>query len=116
MSRDVEGWNDEEAIQMASEFYEESFRCALKPGMLIECHELLQHELIAVFIVCQFFGLFPLDGLTTRDLRKLQFKWKSPRTLFTGLYVLVVVIYAVMSCYKHFYKGELSLSLFTSIF
>jgi gustatory receptor len=63
-----------------------------------------------VIIVCQFFGLFPLSGLTKRDLRKVQFKWKSLRLIPTVIYSLTVLVFSVASIYKHCYKGHMTVA------
>jgi len=47
------------------------------------------HESIGpVLAVGQFFGMLPVDGVLSKDVDYLEFRWKSPKTIYSMIFLL----------------------------
>lgn len=54
-----------------------------------QCHESF-HEAVKPVILCgQFFGLVPVDNLLQPDEKKLEFRWKSIKTIYSLIFLFL---------------------------
>lgn len=70
--------------------YENSFYRALKPSKLWEKHIRKWVFIVSLFLalkIAKLFGLFPID-IDSRNPQNICFKWRSPRTLFSLIFVI----------------------------
>jgi gustatory receptor len=69
------------------------------------------HEAIGpVLKVAQVFGLMPIDGVMSKDVENLEFKWKSFKTMYTLVFLVLGTAECLLCCRLIFKKG-LTLSL-----
>ena len=73
------------------------------------------HEAIGpVLKVAQVFGVMPVDGVTSKDISNISFKWKSLKTIYS-LTFLVLGTAECLLCFHSAFKKGISLSLFSEL-
>lgn len=70
-------------------------------------HDDLQASLKNVLVLAQYFGLFPVIGVTDRDAQKLKFKWCSFRVCYAFCVVLPTFFMALMAMYRLFFNQSM---------
>lgn len=57
------------------------------------------HESVGpVLYVAHFFGLMPCENVLNNDENKLEFKWKSPRTIYALFFLIFTTIECIVGC------------------
>lgn len=57
------------------------------------------HECIGpVLCFAHFFGLIPCDNVFQKDEKKIQFRWKSPRTIYSITFLVFTTIECIVGC------------------
>lgn len=52
-----------------------------------QIHESFHEAFGPVLLVGQFFGLIPCDNVLQSDEKKIQFRWKSPKTIYSLIFL-----------------------------
>jgi Trehalose receptor len=60
---------------------------------------------VNLFLVGQFFGNMPVEGVLDRDSRNIRFKWTSLRTIYSVFFILVGGFEVSLMVWKGFKKG-----------
>lgn len=69
------------------------------------------HEAIGpVLRVAQVFGLMPIDGVMSRDISNLNYKWKSLKTAYSLTFLILGTVECLL-CARLIFKKGLSLAL-----
>lgn len=57
-----------------------------------------------VLVVAQCFGLFPVQGILSKDISNLRFTWISLRMIYSILFIISIVTYCCIISIKVFQK------------
>lgn len=64
----------------------------------------LQHSMKNILIVAQFFAILPVNGIT-KDVKHLEFKWITMKTVYVVVTMILLTIYIVFVIFYFFYEG-----------